>query len=139
MIKANIICETGNNDNPNSVQLSSSYRKLLFEADLEISVGSNVQFRGNSNVLTVSSASSKRYSTSPQKENSNENSNPFLDAQDEIDDRRFEFELEHFTIVSENPDSVQNAGLVHMSYELERRLKNSDIYCSFCMNDLIFD
>lgn len=111
---------------------------MLFEADLDISVGSNVQSRGNSNVLTISSAPSKRHSASPRKENADNNpvSNPFSEVEDEVDEH-FEFEVEHFLVSENQGEHVQNAGIVHLSNELEHRLKSSDqVYCGFCMQVL---
>lgn len=46
----------GYNDNPNAQQFCSAYRKLLYESDVVLSAGSNIESRGYSNVLTVSSS-----------------------------------------------------------------------------------
>lgn len=126
MLFGKIRAMNGHNDNPNSQQFSSSYRKLLYEADMVLSEGSNVKMLGYSNVLMVSSNSK-----STSQVDFEETTFPLNIT---IEDREsFEFEIEQYLISEQIDNTSEDPGIVHIASELERRLKSSDqIYCKLC-------
>lgn len=119
----------GHNDNPNAQQFCSAYRKLLFEADLVLSDRSNVEARCISNVLKVSSSSSRPKKCAQM--------NPIQIDEElaDIDPDPLDFEME--VIIELLDDNTCDPGIAYVANELELRLKRcKQIYCQSCLKVL---
>lgn len=124
----------GHNDNPNSQQFSSAYRKLLYEADLILSSHSNCEARGKSNILTVSSSIRQSKPNLPSE--SIEFGEPMNDDDDEPES--LFFEINQMLFNDKVSDDARDPGIAHVANELEHRLKRcNQIYCQFCLQVLI--
>lgn len=122
----------GHNDNPTAPQFCSAYRKLLFDGDIVLSEGSNVDALCSSNVLTVSSTIKQPTDIVPLDE---------LQIEEELasfEPDMFQFEMEE--IVEQFHDTSKDPGIAHIANELGLRLKRcGQVYCQLCLKILLLD
>lgn len=119
----------GYNDNPIATQFISAYRKLLHQADMTISKDSNIKSLGTSNILTVSSLTSRRSALKNDEQEKNQTSAE-LDFEEQLQINLFESN-DYLT------DNIQDAGVCYIANLIEQRLRNSPhIYCDYCSDVL---
>lgn len=121
----------GYNDNPNCQQFSSAYRKLLYEADLVLSSGSNCEPRCKSNILTVSS---RNRNSTP---NSQNEAIYFINPINEDEIESLCFEIDEMLSNNKLNGDARNPGIAHVANVLELRLTTcNQIYCQICLQVL---
>lgn len=117
----------GHNDNPNTPQFISAYRKLLLQLDISTSSRSNVTNLCRSNVINVSSLTKTRAHSE----------NPSLDEPVGHSSSLHQEEYEDLNLM-EIGDTALDQGIIYISSILEKRLLECDhlvyLYCTECIS-----
>lgn len=115
----------GHNDNPNTAQFISAYRKLLLQLDISTSSRSNVTDLCRSNVINVSSRTkSRKRSGNPSSSLDQASFSPLLHQE----------EYEELNLMEVDGGELDQ-GIIYMSSALEKRLLECDqVYCSECIS-----